>query len=203
MLTGAIFAQNVLLYPVRAPNMMKEAIDFVLNKCPIGLIIFDGKTNIVFHNKQAGSILSRFELPPEIPAINKRIFEAINRGGLNEQFPGEIYLTKKFDGSSSNWIFRFYVNEKPDALVYVVITEETISNKIDMNEIRQKFRLTRRETDILRRVIDGRKNIEIAEEVDITEQTVKDHLSNIYMKIGVENRMALMRALMQTSNMQP
>jgi two-component system nitrate/nitrite response regulator NarL len=80
--------------------------------------------------------------------------------------------------------------------------EETISNKLDMNEIRQKFRLTRRETDIVRRVIDGRKNIEIAEEIDISEQTVKDHLSNIYMKIGVENRMALMRTLMQTSNIE-
>ncbi len=180
--------------------IMKEDIDFILNKCPIGLIVFDGKTNIVYRNRSAGTILERFELPPEITAISKRVFEAIGRGRLNELFPGEIYLTKKFDGSSSNWIFRFYVNEKPDALIYVVITEETISNKLDMNEIRQKFRLTRRETDIVRRVIDGRRNSEIAEEVDITEQTVKDHLSNIYMKIGVENRMALMRTLMETSN---
>ncbi len=181
--------------------MIKEAMDFILNKCPIGLLIFDGKANIVYSNRRASSILDRFELPAEISTINKRISDAVGRGKLNELFPGEIYLTKKFDGSSSNWIFRFYVNDKPDALIYVVITEETISNKLDMNEIRQKFRLTRRETDIVRRVIDGRKNSEIAEEVDITEQTVKDHLSNIYMKIGVENRMALMRTLMQTSNM--
>ena len=55
--------------------------------------------------------------------------------------------------------------------------------------------MTRKETDILRRVLDGLKNTEIAEDVEITEQTVKDHLSNIYVKIGVENRMALMRTL--------
>ncbi len=180
--------------------MTEETIDFIVNKLPIGLIIFDRKMNIVYRNRMASSILNRFELPPEITTINKRILESINRGRLNELFPGETYLAKKFDGSPSNWIFRFYVYEKPDPLIYVVIMEETISNKLDMNEIRQKFRLTRRETDIVRRVIDGRRNIEIAEEVDITEQTVKDHLSNIYMKIGVENRMALMRTLMQTSN---
>jgi DNA-binding CsgD family transcriptional regulator len=182
--------------------MVKEDLDFILNKCPIGLIIFDRKTNIVYRNKKASSILNRFELPPEITAINNKIFEAVNRGRLNELFPGEIYLTKKFDGSPSNWVFRFYICEKPDALIYVVIIEETISNKLDMNEIRRKFRLTRRETDIVRRVADGRRNIEIAEEVDISEQTVKDHLSNIYMKTGAENRMALMRTLMQTSNIQ-
>lgn len=180
--------------------MTEETIDFILNKLPIGLIIFDRKTDIIYRNKRAGNIVNLFELPPEIATINKRILEALSKGRLGELFPGEIYLTKKFDGSPSNWIFRFYVYEKPDPLIYVVIMEETISNKLDMNEIRQKFRLTRRETDIVRRVIDGRRNIEIAEEVDITEQTVKDHLSNIYMKIGVENRMALMRTLMQTSN---
>ncbi len=179
---------------------MQETIDFILNKLPVGLIIFDRKTDIIYRNKRASSVLHLFELPSEIATINKRILEAVSKGRLNELFPGETYLTKKFDGSPSNWIFRFYVYEKPDPLIYVVIMEETISNKLDMNEIRRKFRLTRREMDIVRRVIDGRRNIEIAEEIDITEQTVKDHLSNIYMKIGVENRMALMRTLMQTSN---
>jgi DNA-binding CsgD family transcriptional regulator len=182
--------------------MMQHDMDFILNKCPVGLIIFDRKTNIVYRNKKADSILNRFELPPEITAINKNIIEAVDRGRVDELFPGEIYLTKKFDGSPSNWIFRFYIYKKPDVLIYVVITEETISNKLDMNEIRQKFRLTRRETDIVRRVVDGRRNIEIAEEIDISEQTVKDHLSNIYIKTGAENRIALMRTLMQTSNIQ-
>jgi DNA-binding NarL/FixJ family response regulator len=68
-----------------------------------------------------------------------------------------------------------------------------------MNRIRQQHSLTRRETDILRRVIDGLLNTEIAEELQMSEQTVKDHLSNIYRKIGVENRLSLIRNLMQIS----
>ena len=182
--------------------MTTEDIDFILNKCPMGLIIFDRKMHIVYRNRRSNSILNRFELPSEVTTINRNIFEAVNKGRLNELFPGEIYLTKKFDGSPSNWIFRFYVYEKTDPLIYVVIMEETISNKLNMNEIRQKFRLTRCETDIVRRVVDGRRNIEIATELDISVQTVKDHLSNIYMKTGVENRMALLRAFMQTSDIQ-
>jgi DNA-binding CsgD family transcriptional regulator len=185
---------------MRNMMMTPEDIDFILSKCPIGLIIFDRKMDIVYHNKRSGSLLNLFELPPEVTTINKRILDALNRGRLNEQFPAEIYLIKKFDGSPSNWIFRFYVKEKPYPLIYIFIIEETISNKLDMNEIRRKFRLTRCETDIVRRVVDGRRNIEIAEELDISVQTVKDHLSNIYMKIGAENRMSLMRTLLQTSN---
>jgi DNA-binding CsgD family transcriptional regulator len=182
--------------------MMMLDTDFILNKCPEGIMVFNRKMEVVYRNRRANSFLSRFEMPPEITAINNRIFNAIDRGGVSELFPGDIYFTRKFAGSTSNWVFRLYIYEKQDPLIYVVIMEETISNKLDMNEIRQKFRLTRRETDIVRRVLDGLRNIEIAGDLEISKQTVKDHLSNIYMKIGVENRMALMRILMQTSNIQ-
>ena len=180
---------------------MNEYIDdFILNKCPVGLIIFNGKAEIVYRNKKANTFLNRFELPSDITMICKRILDAVGGARLNESFPGEVYFTKRFDSSQSNWIFRFYARETPNPLVYLVIFEETVSNKLDMNGIRQQFRLTRRESDVLRRVLDGLTNIEIAEELEISEQTVKDHLSNIYMKMGVKNRAGVLRALIYSSN---
>jgi len=181
---------------------MVEGIEFLINKCPVGIIIFNRKMDIIDRNKKALMFLNRFELPEETISVTKRLFDATERGKLSELFPGEIYITKKIDGSASNWVFRLYIQEKSNPLVYLLIFEETISNKLDMNGIRQQFKLTRRETDILRRVLDGSKNTEIAEDVEITEQTVKDHLSNIYLKTGTENRMALMRALVYSSNNQ-
>ncbi|MCG2722540.1 MAG: helix-turn-helix transcriptional regulator [Thermodesulfovibrionales bacterium] len=177
---------------------MNEEIDFILKKLPVGLIIFDRKS-IFYTNRKANNFLGRFELPTEITTIKNRIFDAIDSGRLSELFPGEICFTKKFNDSPSHWIFRIYIYDKPNPIVYIVIIEETISNKLNMNETRQQFRLTRRETDILRRVLDGFKNAEIAEDLEISEQTVKDHLSNIYMKIGVENRTGLMRTLLYSS----
>jgi DNA-binding CsgD family transcriptional regulator len=175
-------------------------IDFLLSRCPIGLIVVNQKTDIVYSNRQAEIFLKRYRLPPEIESLSRRIFFAIDGGNLSEAFPGEIYITHKFDGSPSNWIFRMYICEKPCPLVYVLIIEEKMSNKLEMNGIRQQFRLTRRETDILRRVVDGLINTEIAEELQMSEQTVKDHLTNIYRKIGAENRMSLIRNLMQISS---
>jgi DNA-binding NarL/FixJ family response regulator len=71
-----------------------------------------------------------------------------------------------------------------------------------VNEIRQQYRLTRREADIIRRLLDGLKNVEISKEFEIMEQTVKDHLSNIYQKMGVENRFDLIRSLVSPSHIQ-
>jgi len=181
---------------------MIDGMEFIINKCPSGLIIFDRKMHILYRNRRASMFLTRFELPEEAITVSKRVFNAAESGKLSELFPGEIYITKKLDGSTSNWVFRLYIQEKADPLVYLLIHEETVSDKLDMNGIRQRFKLTRRETDILRRVLDGSKNTEIAEELEIVEQTVKDHLSNIYLKTGTENRMALMRSLLYPLNSQ-
>ena len=48
--------------------------------------------------------------------------------------------------------------------------------------------LTARELEILRHVADGLRNRQIAELLDLTEQTVKNHLSSILHKLGVPNR---------------
>ena len=183
--------------------MEKEDIDFLINKCPIGFFVFNRRLDVVFRNKQASAFLRRYELPGEIYEISRRIFDAMSIGKLQELFPGEIFFAKKFDGSPSNWIFKIYSYEKSDPRVYLMIIEEKMSNKINLNEVRRQFKLTRRETDVLRRVVDGLKNAEIAYDIEISEQTIKDHLSNIYIKTGVENRMALMRMLLQISEVPP
>lgn len=49
-------------------------------------------------------------------------------------------------------------------------------------------RLTRREIDVLRLVAHGENNRTIAKELYISEKTVKNHLTNIFQKLGVEDR---------------
>lgn len=53
------------------------------------------------------------------------------------------------------------------------------------------FGLTRRELQILREVVAGHTNREIAERADISENTVKAHLTNIFNKLGASNRVEL------------
>ena len=49
-------------------------------------------------------------------------------------------------------------------------------------------KLTNRELDVLRLMARGRRNEEIASELVVTEQTVKNHVTNIFRKLDVETR---------------
>ena len=48
--------------------------------------------------------------------------------------------------------------------------------------------LTKRELEVLKNLSYGMYNKEIAEKLDISERTVKNHISNIFKKIGVSDR---------------
>ena len=57
--------------------------------------------------------------------------------------------------------------------------------------------LTPREQQIALAIADGRSNRDIAARLGITEQTVKNHLTSIFEKVGVDNRLQLGLALVR------
>ncbi len=55
--------------------------------------------------------------------------------------------------------------------------------------------LSKREREVTHLVCDGALNKEIAERLFISERTVKQHLTSIFQKLGVKDRMQLMMAV--------
>jgi two-component system nitrate/nitrite response regulator NarL len=56
---------------------------------------------------------------------------------------------------------------------------------------KRDFGLTLRERQIVSAVVDAYQNKDIAEKFAISEKTVKHHLTNIFNKVGVSNRLEL------------
>ncbi|MBN1273631.1 MAG: helix-turn-helix transcriptional regulator [Candidatus Aminicenantes bacterium] len=60
-----------------------------------------------------------------------------------------------------------------------------------LDSIFTKFDISRREQDILKMILDGKSNKQIEEALFISYHTVKNHVYNLYQKLGVKNRYEL------------
>ena len=85
--------------------------------------------------------------------------------------------------SGSYWVGRKAVPDLATALKELSTSHPTAS--------RTYFGLTPREREIVGVIVDGCSNTQIATRFGITEKTVKHHLTNIFDKVGVGNRLEL------------
>lgn len=77
---------------------------------------------------------------------------------------------------------KFYDRE----LLYRLVKDESAVTITSKNHLRTP--LTRRELEILSQLSNGLSNFEIAKNLNISENTVKKHISNIFIKINVKDR---------------
>ena len=61
----------------------------------------------------------------------------------------------------------------------------------DGEQRRNSFRITAREMEMITAIVGGYTNRDIAHKFSLSEQTVKHHLTNIFDKLGVSNRLEL------------
>lgn len=87
-------------------------------------------------------------------------------------------------------------NNAPPSAAVSGAPETKVSSKAEMALSRlppeMLSTLTRRELDIVKLIADGATNKEVGVELDISDRTVKGHLSNIFLKLGIPDRMKLM-----------
>lgn len=109
------------------------------------------------------------------------------------------YLLKAVDIGINGYLLKDSESaELKKAILTVVNGEDYIqpslipllnAKMIDRNKDNVKIEsLTRREMDVLKLLAVGMYNKEVAEKLNISERTVKNHVSNIFKKIGVTDR---------------
>jgi DNA-binding NarL/FixJ family response regulator len=83
---------------------------------------------------------------------------------------------------------RYWVGRKPVADLETTLRELTDSHPTSR---RKHFGLTPREMEIVGMILRGSSNGDIATKFAISEKTVKHHLTNVFDKLGVSNRLEL------------
>lgn len=73
-----------------------------------------------------------------------------------------------------------------------------LQKSFSKEDLIEKYRISKREKQIILEICKGKTNQQIADELFITLQTVKDHTHNIYKKVNVKNRVQLSQLFSKT-----
>ena len=85
-------------------------------------------------------------------------------------------------------------------LIKYLLQKSSDQNIINSTETSILNKLSDREQEIAKHIYTGQKNRDIAEELFISERTVKAHLTTIYKKLNIRNRLELSLILAEKRN---
>lgn len=110
--------------------------------------------------------------------LHKDVPIALIEKSILKVHAGEIWL----DSNTTAAVMRKFANPGE---------ADPVSGPPNGKASRERARLSPREREIIILIAQGYKNKEIAEKLFITEQTVKNHLHNVFEKLGVSSRLEL------------
>ena len=91
----------------------------------------------------------------------------------------------------SNFLPLFYLRIRADLIFSPIYAEDKSEEKMEL--IFKKHQISKREKEIVQHICEGKTNQQIADDLFISLQTVKDHTHRIYTKIGIKSRMQLVQ----------
>jgi DNA-binding NarL/FixJ family response regulator len=117
----------------------------------------------------------------------QHIIEALQIGArgivLHERLTDDLVPAIRCVSDGGYWLGHERVESLVNALHQLVQEQASPEQKT--------YGLTRREVEVVRCIVDGSSNRDIASRFGLSEETVKRHLSNIFDKVGVSTRLEL------------
>jgi PAS domain S-box-containing protein len=108
--------------------------------------------------------------------------------GNGESFTADVWFSTYKEGTTPKL-----------AAIIADVTEETAaaSSNLSPSEHQERVPLTDRETDVLRSLVQGLANKEIATRMEVSESTIKNTLQQLFAKTNVRTRAQLVRVALE------
>ena len=168
---------------LRVFNDVKLALNYINNKNKIDIVFSDinmPNMNGLDFLKQIKKLNSEIKVIMISMHTNKNIIKQAIKNNADG------YLSKN---CSINDIKKTISN----CLINKTNFHQKLTNSTDENtdDFSLKYKLTDREKEIVKHILNQKSNIEIAEELNISKRTVETHRKNIMLKLNVKNSIGL------------
>lgn len=156
------------------------------------------------NQQQPDVILMDINLPDlsgiELCAKVKEKYPGIFILGLST-FNQISYIQKMIDNGASGYVLKNATSEELiEAIMTVVSGKQYLSHAVAQNLRKQQIKdviITRREKEVLELIAEGLTNVEIANQLFISDTTVETHRRNLLAKFNVRNVASLVKTAMK------
>jgi DNA-binding CsgD family transcriptional regulator len=190
-------------YGLRSAALIDEAACPTVAAAPLvpGVIVVDRKYRITLRSGPAtahlGDLRTVGAATDDLPYAVLSLLAGLRRPatGLGSTSAPEV----RAQGRSGQWYLLRAALAEPDAMgdPAAVIVIEPVAARPGAVDLAGRYRLTPREWDALRLVLQGESTKRIGSLLGISSHTVRDHLRKVYEKVGVRGRAALLAKLFQ------
>jgi DNA-binding CsgD family transcriptional regulator len=193
----------------RKMRFKDNLLNIINDNSPAGIIILNQALNPIYANKQANLFCKELFGHPVIPQSGSMLPQALIddcqkiQQGLKAKtdvaaLPKHRIMknrqAEKFNVTSRLIEEEFGHRQTNVFMIAIERINETGNFKI--NEFKESYQLTDREAEIAGHIFKARKNAEIAEKLFVSEITVKWHIRNLFEKVGVNTRTALIHKIL-------
>jgi DNA-binding NarL/FixJ family response regulator len=183
---------------------MNNLQEIIAKRSEPGVLILDLEDRLLYSNQQALEMLRVLQLKHDEQPVPAEIYDLCRklRGGSNQTATvcGVIHHMDGESGAAQYSLRALRLGghgERHDASHIMVLMENVIRNRqIELEQAQEKFRLSKRETEVVRLICQGLGNKDISGSICVSEFTVKDHLKNIMRKMGVGSRNEIIAILL-------
>lgn len=157
--------------------------------------MLQGKGNSGHESARNGAI------PKDIHDLCHALQQEIQPGGESKE-DEEIQLRRVVGEASQPILLRGFLipgQDEHEPRFLILLEKLGRRTQVPTDEAKKHFNLTDREHDIVIQLADGRTNREIADSLNISEHTVKEHIKHILKKTESSTRTGIMAQILKFS----
>ncbi len=204
------------VHPSQKSSIMTEISEEELHKlvrrrAQPGILILNQDGHILYVNHDAKNLLDALtakspsssphhrSLPQIVYQLYLQFKETVDTTGRDEIKSAMPTVNRVCIHEGTVFLFRALLLQKEGSnrdAMHIMILIEKVSQGVRIDQFVQSTDLTKREQAVVRLLLEGKTNKEVASHMDIGEYTVKDHVKRIMKKLNVTTRAGIVAKIL-------
>lgn len=181
-------------------NNFLSSIPFLSNLKDLGICIWDFDLKLLESNLEENTIVPikhKEELIRSLITLCKGLRENIIRKSYSPEIESRM-KSKISIGDKSYFadVAHSNISNKDKGRFIAIVYDYAVILSYKLSDIKDKYGLTDRESEIMQYLMDGLSNQEIASKLYISMPTVKKHLTSVYHKMGISGKSQMLNLVL-------